>query len=170
MNETPLYAEITIAALTGEISATCVRQPGHSSPASVSGIWRFERALPRLAEGGYVIDLRPLKEDQNLIRWVLAAPLPSGDIEGDEIDRLPEDVRRAAVMMFPFMEKDFHRIGFLMAVGYGKAVDRSPGAFDRVSSAVRAGWWAQKGARIGRRRGRVLRWMDGEEIAIESAP
>jgi hypothetical protein len=56
----------------------------------------FTRALQDLADGDYVVDLRPLAEHPQLVSWVMRAPMASGQVEGLDIDRLPDEVRQAA--------------------------------------------------------------------------
>src|SRR5205814_9193973 len=92
------FSEVTFAALTGEASGEHLLVPG-GNRGSTSGMYGEEgreRALRDLAEGGYVIDLRPLADNPHIYRWVMQAPMSNGRIEGDEINRLPPDVRKAA--------------------------------------------------------------------------
>src|SRR5213595_2676348 len=104
MAENP-YCEVHIG-ITGAISAELL-QPDpqrRRSPGSCSNIWSLQEALSRLAEGGYIIDLRLLELHPLIDTWVFAAPLPNGHIEGTEIDRLPESVRASAREMMAGLE------------------------------------------------------------------
>lgn len=162
------YAEITIAALTGEISATHLFDPtqGHTCHGSTSGIWPLERALSDLVEGGYIIDLRPLAEHPQLVSWVFCAPMPNGQLEGDEKAALSDEVRQSAREMLPGLQGTFQQLALLIAIRAGEPMDGSAGPFDTVSASYRARYWGSRGARIGKRMGRVLCWSDGEQSLI----
>lgn len=163
------YAEIVIAAWTGAISATHLCDPAHPGcHGSTSGIWSPAHALPNLAEGGYVIDLRPLADHPQVSAWVFQSPLSNGQIDGEEIARLPTEVREAARDLAPGMAGDFQRIAEAMAARAGEPPDRTAGPFDAVSAASRAAYWAARGARIGRRTGGWLIWSDGARQPIET--
>lgn len=161
------YAEITIAALTGEISATHLADPQTNIRGSTSGIWTLEKALPDLAQGGYVFDLRPLAEHPKILSWVFQAPVSNGRIDGDDIDRLPDDVRAAARDLAPWMAGDFQRLALLIANRVGEPIDGEPGPFDAVSASYRAVYWGSRGALIGRRIDKTLYWLDGKQQLIE---
>lgn len=161
------YAEITIAALTGEISATHLVDPQTPTRGSTSGIWTLEKALPHLAQGGYVFDLRPLAEHPQLFSWVFQAPMPNGRIEGNDIDRFPEYIRVATRDLAPWMAGAFQDLALLIANGVGEPTDGGAGAFDMVSASYRAVSWGTRGALIGRRIDSTLYWFDGKQQPIE---
>src|SRR5690242_57726 len=48
------------------------------------------------------MDLRPFADHPKITTWVYVAPISNGRIEGKDIDRLPENVRKAAADMAPF--------------------------------------------------------------------
>ena len=157
------YAEITLAALTGAISATHLCDPADpQSRGSTSGIWSLERALEDLAEGGYVIDLRPLAAHPQLLSWVLRAPLSNGRLEDEQIERLPDEVREAARDLMPWLGGAYQWLAFLAATRSGEPADGSAGPFDGVSAASLAAYWGSRGARIGKRRGNAIDWSDGQ--------
>src|SRR5437660_6057523 len=130
------YAEVTIAALTGEISGQHLYDStsGYAS-GSTSGIWTLEEALADLADGGYIIDLRPLASHPRLIAWVFAAPLPNGRIEGEGIERFSEELRKATEQMLPGLGGVFQQLAFLITNNVGEPTDGSAGPMDSVSSA-----------------------------------
>src|SRR5579859_4775001 len=77
------FSEVTFAALTGEASGEHLFIPG-GNRGSTSGMYGEdgrERAVRDLAEGGYIIDLRPLVEHPQLTTWVFQAPMSNGRIE-----------------------------------------------------------------------------------------
>ncbi|MHB8598391.1 MAG: hypothetical protein ACYDER_16430 [Ktedonobacteraceae bacterium] len=165
------FSEVTFAALTGEASGEHLLVPG-GNRGSTSGMYSeqgSERALRDLAEGGYVIDLRPLAKHPHITTWVFQAPMPNGRVEGDDIDRLPDDVRKAAGEMAGTfgLQGAFQDLALLAAAKVGEPVDGSAGAFDTVSAAYRATWWGSRGAFIGKRVGDTLRWSNGTQQTIE---
>jgi len=162
------YSEIRIAALTGEISADILIDDLESGVSrSVTFQHPFlEQALPDLAEGGYVIDLRPLANHPKLTTWVWQAPMPSGRIAGEEINRFSDEMREAAQSMLPGMEGTFQDITRLVVKRVGEPDDGSAGPLDYVSAYYRARWWHQHGARIGKRVGESIHWSDGTQQAI----
>ena len=119
-----------------------------------------------LAEGGYVIDLRPLANHPQLYHWVFCSPMPNGHIEGDEIDRFSDKEREIASELLFGLEGDFQRVAELAVNRIGEPLDGSAGPFDYVSSTYLAAYWANRGARIGKRVGNILRWSDGSEQVI----
>lgn len=155
----PQYAEVTIAALTGEISGEHLYDPtsGYAS-GYTSRIWPLEKALANLAEGGYVIDLRPLASHPRLRAWVFAAPISNGRIEDEQIEQYPEELRRTAEQMLPGLGGEFQQLAFLIAHKIGEPTDGSAGPMDRVSAAYRANYWGSLGARIGKRVGNTIYW------------
>lgn len=173
MKKNDVCAEVTFAALTNEASGEGLVTPGSGKGSwSISGMYGESgrlRALQMLAEGGYAIDLRPLAEHPDIAHWVLRSPMPDGRIEGIDIDRLPDEVRRAAADMAPFMGGDFQSLAFMMSARAGEPPSntREAGPFDYVSAAYRAAWWGAKGARIGRRVGDTIVWSDGSVQEIE---
>ena len=169
MREKRRYAEITIAALTGEISAEHLYDPPtRPDRGNTSRIWSLDDVLKDLADGGYVFDLRPLAENPNIYSWVVRSPLPSGRIDGDEIDRFSDDARRFAGEMAHAFEGDFQGLAFLASERHGEPLDGSAGPFDSVSAAYRAVYWGRRGALIGKRVGDLLCWSDGRQQAIGS--
>jgi hypothetical protein len=163
------YAEITIAALTGEISAThFYNPPSQPYRGSTSGIWSLERALVDLVDGGYAIDLRPLADHPKIVSWVFRAPMPSGRIEGDDIDRLSDEARRFAGEMGYAFQGDFQALALLMSKRFGEPLDGLAGPFDYVFSSYLATYWGIRGALIGKRVGNLLRWSDGRQQTISS--
>jgi hypothetical protein len=161
------YAEITIAALTGEISAEHLYDPpAQPHKGSTSGIWPLERALEDLADGGFVFDLRPLADHPHIASWAVRAPMPSGRIEGDDIDRLSDEARKSAGEMVDALQGDFQTLAILASKGFGEPLDGSAGPFDYVSSASRALYWGSRGALIGKRVGNLLYWSDGRQQTI----
>ena len=163
----PQYAEITIAALTGEVSAKeFYDPPTQPSRGSVSGIWSLERAWENLADGGYVIDLRPLAPHPKLFTWVYQAPMPNGCIEGNEIDRLSAGARESAGQMLYGLQGEYQQLAFLASKGIGEPIDGSAGPFDYVSASYRAMYWGSRGARIGKRVGNAIHWSDGRQQVI----
>lgn len=164
------YAEITIAALTGEISAEKLFDPPRfSERGSLSHLWSLERVLNDLAEGGFVMDLRPLADHPNVGSWAYQSPMPNGRIDGDEIDRLPDGVRHSAQSMLAGLDGDFQHLAFLAAHAIGEPVNGSAGPFNSVSAAYRAVYWGSRGARIGKRFHNTIVWADGETQAIVEA-
>jgi hypothetical protein len=164
------YAEVTIAALTGTISATHLFDPTNpESRASTSGIWPLEHALEDLAPGGYVIDLRPLARHPKLTSWAIRAPIPNGRLEGDEIERFPEGVREEARGQTPALADGYRWLTRLLATGAGEPADGSAGPFDGVSAESLAAYWGSRGALIGKRRGRTIYWSDGSQQVIGPA-
>ena len=161
------YAEVTIAAPTGKISGRHLSDPtsGYSG-GFTTGIWSLEKALANLADGGYVIDLRPLASHPDLIAWVYAAPLCNGHIEGEEIERFPQELRKTAEQMLPGLGGAFQQLAFLIAHKIGEPTDGSAGPMDEVSAAYRARYWGSRGARIGKRVGNILCWSDGAQQTI----
>lgn len=161
------YVEVTIAALTGEISGQHLYDPasGYAS-GSTSGIWTLEEALVDLADGGYVIDLRPLASHPRLIAWFFAAPMPNGHIEGEDIERFSEELRKTTEQMLPGLGGEFQQLAFLITNKIGEPTDGSAGPMDSVSATYRASYWGSRGARIGKRVGNNICWSDGEQQTI----
>jgi hypothetical protein len=161
------YAEVTIAALTGEISAEHLyNPPPQPDIGSTSGIWPLERALENLADGGFVFDLRPLADHPNIASWAVRAPMPSGRIDGDDRDRLSDEAREAAGEMVDALQGDFRTLAILASKRFGEPLDGSAGPFDYVSSTSRTLYWGSRGALIGRRVGNLLCWSDGRQQTI----
>ena len=96
--------------------------------------------------------------------------MSNGCIEGNEIDRLSENARKAAGEMVSGLEGAFKDLAMLAAAGIGKPEDGSADGFDDVSAVYRAVYWGSRGALIGRRMGNTLHWSDGREQMIESKP
>src|SRR5437899_1209657 len=73
------FSLVTFAAWTGEASGEHLFVPGgnRGSTTGMYGEQGRERALRDLAEGGYVIDLRPLADHPHIASWVLRAPIPN---------------------------------------------------------------------------------------------
>jgi hypothetical protein len=167
-DEQTLCALITIAAWTGEVSGTHLYDPGGMYGRGGHTEFRsgLRRALPDLAEGGYVIDLRPLANRPEIRLWQFQAPLPNGDIEGDAIGLFSDEARESAAQMQPFLSGEFGVLAGLMAQKAGEPGDGAAGPFDYVSAAYLARYWEARGARVGRRVGNVLRWRDGEAQEI----
>jgi hypothetical protein len=163
------YAEITIAALTGEISAEHLyNPPAQPYKGSTSGIWPLERALEDLADGGFVFDLRPLSDHPDIVSWAFLAPMPSGRIDGDDIDRLSNEARKSAGEMVDALQGDFQKLAILASKRFGEPLDGSAGPFDYVSSTSRALYWGSRGALVGKRVGNLLCWSDGRQQTIGS--
>lgn len=161
------YAEVMIAALTGQISGSHLYDPTSSYAGGfTSGIWPLEQALADLTDRGYVIDLRPLVSHPRLIAWAFASPLPNGRIEGEQIERYPDELRKTAEQMLPGLGGEFQHLAFLMAKKIGEPTDGSAGPMDRVSAAYRAAYWGSRGARIGKRVDASIHWSDGEQQLI----
>jgi len=164
------------AAWTGEASGQHLITPESSyANGNTSGMYGEqgrERALRDLAEGGYVIDLRPLADHPQITTWVFQAPMSNGRIEGDEIARLPDDVRKAAGdMAGPFgLQGAFQDLALLAAAKVGEPTDGGAGPFDKVSAAYRAVYWGSRGALIGKRLGDTIQWSNGTRQAIEQPP
>ena len=165
------FSEVTIAAWTGEISGQHLYNPtsGYAS-GSTSGMHSLDRAVADIADGGYVIDLRPLADHPQITTWVFRAPMSNGRIEGEEINRLSDDVRKAAGDMASGLGGAFQDVALLAAARIGEPVDGSAGAFDYVSAAYRAVYWGSRGALIGKRVGDTLHWSDGRQQPIEAKP
>jgi hypothetical protein len=162
------FSEVTIAAWTGEVSGQHLSDPKSGSiSGNTSGMYDLDRALPALAHGGYVIDLRPLADHPKITSWVFQAPMPNGKIEGEDIDRLSEEARRSAADIAPGMSGAFQDIALLVAAKVGEPTDGGAGPFDSVSAAYRAVYWGSRGALIGKRVGNTLHWSDGRQQAIE---
>lgn len=171
-----LFAEVVFSAFYGEASGEHLITPDseyvHGSTTGMYGEAGRARALQDLAEGGYVIDLRPLAEHPQLVSWVMQAPMANGQIEGDDIDRLPNEVRKAAGEMaigtaLPMLQGEFQDLALAAALRLFEPSDNSAGAFDKVSAQYRASWWGSRGALIGRRVGDTMLWSDGRQQAIE---
>jgi hypothetical protein len=140
------FAEVVFSAFYGEASGEHLITPESTySRGSTTGMYGEEgctRALQDLADGDYVIDLRPLAEHPQLVSWVMRAPMASGQIEGSDIDRLPDEVRQAAGDMAtgsapPQLEGAFR---FLALAAASRIFEPEEGAgpFDYVSAAYRA--------------------------------
>ena len=87
-------------------------------------------------------------------------------IEGDDIDRLPDEVRKAAGdIARPFgLEGAFRDVALAAASRAFEPIDyTAAGTFDNVSAAYRAAWWGPCGALIGRRVGDIVLWSDGTQ-------
>lgn len=171
------FSLVTFAAWTEEASGQHLITPeSEYASGSTSGMYGEagrERALQDLAEGGYVIDLRPLAEHPQFTRWVFDAPLPDGRIEGEDIERLPDRVRHAAGEMAasPFgLQGAFHDLAIAAFARMGEPLDGSTGMFDKVSAAYLAMYWGSRGARIGKRVGESVFWLDGTQQAIAPHP
>jgi hypothetical protein len=129
-----------------------------------------KRALVDLAEGGYVIDKRPLEDHPNLVSLVWLAPLANGRIEGNEIQRFSAAERESAAFMANMFEGDFQCIAKAAAAGEFDPDDqKDAGGLDYVSASYLAYYWFDHGARIGKRKGNKIIWSDGEELIIEEA-
>jgi len=88
------YSKITVAAWTEEIPGTHLYNPeGMHGRGGSTRPYQLSYAVKDLAEGGYIIDLRPIADNENITHEVFQAPMPNGDIEKNDIDRLPESVR-----------------------------------------------------------------------------
>lgn len=166
-------ASITVGA-SGDVRGVHHYDPtsGYARGGSTDFRSTLQRALPDLAEGGYVFDLRPLAEYPQLTHWVFRCPLHNGDIEGEFVQRLPEPVRQAAEQLQPSLFGDMALAAMLMTTSNQEArTEKEPaGSFDRVSAAYLAGYWRRRGARVGRRIGDLVRWEDGEIQPIMIQP
>ena len=161
------YVLIRIGAWTGTITAEHKYIPDSmfGRGGYTSGYY-LDSMLSSLVDGGYVVDETPLADDPNIVSYITKSPLCTGELEGNEIERLPEAVRDSARSIGGFMEGDFQTLASMMALEYGESSDNSAGMFDRVSAEYLAIYWLQKGARIGKKYGDKLIWLDGEEINI----
>ena len=164
-----VYAELTVS-ITGAVSGTHLLSLEKHYSGSTQTYNPLEYLLPSLAEGGYVIDLQPLADHPQISTWSFVSPLPSGRIEGNEIQRLSEDARQFAADMAESeygFEGAFQVIAELISKRVGEDPEgNAPGPFDYVSAACRASYWGAKGARIGRRRKSTLYWSDGTQQPI----
>jgi hypothetical protein len=169
------FAEVVFSALYGEASGEHLITPESTySRGSTTGMYgevRRIHALQDLAEGGYVIDLRPLAEHPQLVSWVMRAPMASGQMEGSDIDRLPDEVRQATGDMatgsaLPQLEGAFRFLG-LAAASRIFEPEEGTGPFDYVSAPYRAAWWGSRGALIGKRVGDSILSSAGRQQAIE---
>lgn len=159
------YAEIVIGTTGAVRGEGLYDPPTHNTHWSASNMW-LKRSLGELAEGGYIIDLRPLVEHPNIVSWVVQAPLCSGRIKGD-IERLPDNVRQAAREMAPFLDGDYQGLAAMAAQSVGEPEDSSSaGPFDSVSAEYLAIYWGSRGARVGKRVGDKIVWSDGDEEPI----
>jgi hypothetical protein len=165
MDKVRPYAEIVIG-ITGAVHGTGLYDPPtHNTRWSASNMW-LKKSLPELAEGGYVIDLRPLAEHPQIVSWVVNSPMSSGRLTGD-IERLPEKVRQAAGQMMPMLDGDYQRLAYMASEKIGEPEDSLlAGPFDQVSAAYMATYWASKGARVGKRIGDKIAWSNGEEQPV----
>jgi len=68
--------------------------------------------------------------------------------------------------MLPGLGGAFQQLAFLIANKVGEPTDGSAGPMDRVSAAYRASYWGSRGARIGKRVGKIICWSDGEQQTI----
>ena len=114
------FSLVRFSAWTDEASGEHLITPeseyagGHTS--GMYGEAGRERALRDLAEGGYVIDLRPLADQPEIVTWVTKAPLPNGRIEGTEVDRLPPEVRESAGGLAPLLDGEFQTLAAMAAL------------------------------------------------------
>lgn len=89
-----------------------------------------------------------------------------GRIEGEDIERFSEELRKTTEQMLPGLGGAFQQLAFLVAHKIGEPTDGSTGPMDSVSAAYRASYWGSRGARIGKRVGNSLYWSDGEQQTI----
>jgi hypothetical protein len=148
---------ITIG-ITGQVSGTCRVSPGSSVLSARRETTDLEQMLTLLCEGGYVVDFRPLSNAEALVQWVLKAPLCNGQLSGEEISRLDDEHRQTALEMAPLLEGAFRSLALLLALD---KPGTEPGPFDKVSAERIAGYWLDRGARIGRLVRGELHWSDG---------
>ncbi len=134
---------ITIG-LTGQIRADC--QSIDASRSTAIEAYDLDQVWPLLCEGGYVVDLRPLQDCPDIIRWVWECPLCNGQLEGEEMLRLA-DLTSAGV---------YRHLARLLALDTPES-----GPFDRVSATHIARYWLSRGARVGCRVRGEIQWSDG---------
>lgn len=160
---TPL-ASITIAALGGhQVSASGLVNDEHPNRCSVTtyttGDEGMQRLLPDLADGGYVVDLRPLEHHKDLVHWVFGCPMANGVLGEETLSPCPGEVRKSALRMAPWLEGEFQAAALLTATGQMN--------FDYCTEDYRARYWLARGARVGQRVGNVIHWSDGSQQQIE---
>lgn len=74
-------------------------------------------------------------------------------------------------MARPFwLQGAFQDLAIAAFARMGEPLDASAGMFDKVSAAYLAVYWGLPGARIGKRVGDSVFWLDGTQQAIEPAP
>lgn len=106
-----------------------------------------------LVEGGIVLDKRaPLEANPGL---AYTSPMHDAGLKETS----------------PFRDTDNWLLDMFAAEpgGYGpvaRLAKACPGSFDMVPTDVYVAWWADKGARVGLRRGNTIQWSDGEVESI----
>jgi hypothetical protein len=162
MKKDPEYCEVVVG--IGGIRGEHLQPDPQKtrSEGTTSNLWPLEKALSRLVDGGYVIDLMPLEANPQLASWVWSSPLSNGHVEGTDISRLPESVRESARQFFQmqFLEGAFHQLAALASQPQPSG-EEPAGPFDYVSSAYLALYWHSRGARVGKRVADSIHWMDG---------
>jgi hypothetical protein len=122
-----------------------------------------------LAEGGFVIDKKAVLETRPGL--AVSSPLCDPRLTEDEVDRLADHVTKDSFLLNTFCnepDSGFHGVACLAKASLASP-DKEPGAFDHVSPAALARWWASRGARVGKRQGSYIVWNNGDYEAIRPA-
>lgn len=118
--------------------------------------------LGELVEGGYVLDKRePLRQRPSL---ALSSPMVDGRLTAGGVDRFDRDRARGSMVLAGIASD-----GDNPAAGLAVMMMDAPaafGGFDFVAVDVFVSWWAERGAKVGRRVGDVIDWGGGEVTPI----
>ena len=122
---------------------------------------RLSCYLGDVAPGGYVIDNRAVLDKHPGL--AILAPMCSGRIAPDEVDRLADRVEPDNWLLGLFAGEDGHPFQGTAKLAQAQlsADGKAPGPMDFVGPKVHALWWLRHGARVGQRENGTIRWSDG---------
>jgi hypothetical protein len=126
---------------------------------------RLRPYLGELVEGGYVLDKRAVLMARP---WLaIGSPMVKGTLPPGTVDRFidrhPTDAFGESIVLDSIRSDPTNPAAGLAALMQD---DPACGGFDDVAPDVYADWWRRRGARVGRRLGRVVVWDDGETEQI----
>lgn len=124
---------------------------------------RLSPYLGEVVEGGYVLDKRAVLEENPALAFL--SPMCRGDLPAGTIRRFRESVPHPedSIVAQSIITSPEHPLRGLVGLMCQCADCES---FDDVAPDVFAAWWADKGARVGRRRGNEIVWANGDVTAI----
>jgi hypothetical protein len=149
------YAMITISVLGNAIYGDVLIDPSSPGSSGQQEITSLDVGLLDLAEGGYVIDLRPLEKHPQVSRWITDEPYFNGDLGPAKLedDTMTTSITHTRVPVRPIYDEN-------------KLFHGGASGYDFVSASYHAEYWRTRGARVGKREGMVIKWSDGIEAPI----
>jgi len=169
MQRTLATLEVGLAGAFGEYFPVTTTREGFTSTSkcSVSGIYGRERILESLrqvVDGGLIVDKRLTLRSN----YWLAVSCPLLDVSIDANAWQGFRPSEGSLVLDAFKHGNALQRGLAaVATSAPDSTPDNPGPCDSVGLARYAQWWADKGAKIGKKNGGRVDWANGESWALE---